>query len=225
MDKLKVALFGDDPARLEEVYDSSRRARIAGIADLHPRVVSSASFDDEAAALADVRALFCTWGMPALSVAQIARLPRLEALFYAAGSVRGFAPAFLERGVRVSSAWDANAVPVAEFAFSQIVLSCKGFFRNTREVRALQGARGKGAFSGPGCYGETVALLGAGRVARRLLVDARAPGSQGDGLRSLPRCRRGRAARRREGVRSKRPSGAGTWSRTTCPTCPRRPAR
>ena len=169
MEKLKVAFLGDDAGRISEVYDAPRQDRIAGMASLHPRVLSSATFDAEAAALADVRALFCTWGTPALQAQQIARLPRLQALFYAAGSVRGFARPFLERGVRVSSAWDANAAPVAEFAFSQIVLSCKGYFRNARDVRAGGGAAGSRAFSGRGCYGETVALLGAGRVARRLI--------------------------------------------------------
>ncbi len=169
MKKLKVAFFGDDPDRLDEVYGAARRQRIAEIASVHPRVVTSGSFASEAAELADVEALFCTWGMPALSPEQLAQLPALRALFYAAGSVQAFARPFLERGIRVSSAAAANAVPVAEFAFSQIVLSCKGFFRNTREVRAGAGAQGKRLFSGPGCYGETVALLGAGLVARRLI--------------------------------------------------------
>lgn len=169
MEKLRVAFFGNDAERLHEVYDPARRARIAEIASLFPHVVTSASFASQASALADVQAVFSTWGMPELGPQQIAALRSLKALFYAAGSVRGFARPFLERGIRVSSAWDANAVPVAEFAFSQIVLSCKGFFRNSRQLAADRGAHGKRAFSGPGCYGETVALLGAGRVARRLI--------------------------------------------------------
>ncbi len=169
MERRRVALFGDDPERLEAVFDRERRDRIAGIADLHPRVITGASFASESAALAGVRAVFSTWGMPLLSAPQIAQLTSLEAVFYAAGSVRGFARPLLERGIKVSSAWAANAVPVAELALSQIILSCKGWFRNTREARERGGRGGGPPFSGPGCYGETVSLLGAGKVARRLL--------------------------------------------------------
>ena len=71
--------------------------------------------------------------MPALSEAEIAEyLPNLRAVFYGAGSVQYFARPFLSRGVRVFSAWAANAVPVAEYAVAQIVLSGKGFYQAVR---------------------------------------------------------------------------------------------
>ena len=39
--------------------------------------------------------------------------PNLKSIFYAAGTVQFFARPFLNRGVRIFSAWAANAVPVA----------------------------------------------------------------------------------------------------------------
>lgn len=78
---------------------------------------------------ADADCLFSTWGMPALAEEEIARFfPKLKAVFYAAGTVQGFARPFLNRGIRIFSAWGANAVPVAEFTVSQILLANKGFF-------------------------------------------------------------------------------------------------
>src|SRR5690348_1577068 len=55
------------------------------------------------------------WGTPPFDAAIVARLPRLRLLAYAAGTVKAtVTPALWDRGVRVSSAADANAVPVAE---------------------------------------------------------------------------------------------------------------
>ena len=77
---------------------------------------------------ADADCLFSTWGMPALAEEEIARFfPKLKAVFYAAGTVQGFARPFLNRGIRIFSAWGASAVPVAEFTVSQILLANKGF--------------------------------------------------------------------------------------------------
>ena len=61
-----------------------------------------------------------------------------------------------------------NAVAVAEFCLAQIILSNKGYFRNTLMCREPQTAHQSIAHTGPGNYGETVALLGYGAIARQL---------------------------------------------------------
>jgi len=142
----------------ETLFDAPRRERIRALAHVGEPVPP-----DQWERLApDTEVLFTTWGMPCLTPEQLDRLPKLRAVFYAAGSVQGFARPLLERGITVVSAWQANAVPVAEFTLSLILLSNKGFFRNVRECAAL----GRDAYRGPGNYGETVALLGLGAVGR-----------------------------------------------------------
>ena len=42
-------------------------------------------------------------------------------------SVQSFARPYLRRGIRVFSAWAANAIPVAEYTTAQILLANKGF--------------------------------------------------------------------------------------------------
>jgi len=86
--------------------------------------------------------------------------------------VQAFARPFLERGITVVSAWAANAVPVAEFTLAQILLATKGYFANTRQVRAP--ADWRSAYRGPGNYGETVAILGLGMISR-LVIDLLKP--------------------------------------------------
>lgn len=164
----KAAFLCNSEANLARVYGKGRRETIAALTDLYPVTVSETNFADHAGALRQTEVIFSTWGMPALSAEEIARLPELKAVFYAAGSVQGFARPFLEAGITVMSAWGANGVPVAEFALAQILLSCKGYFQNTRDCRDPEKRRGK-AYRGPGIFDETVALLGAGMIGRMVI--------------------------------------------------------
>ncbi|MBO7741799.1 MAG: hypothetical protein J6S21_04520, partial [Victivallales bacterium] len=146
------------------VYNEGQRSRAAEIADFMPGVYGEA--DILGGKLAEVEVIFSTWGMPALNGAMMDAMPSLRAVFYAAGATEAFAPACFERGVKVFSAWNANAVPVAEFCLAEILLALKGYYRY---VRTLTGPEefnhGK---TGPGIYGETVALIGDGAISRKL---------------------------------------------------------
>lgn len=113
----------------------------------------------------DVEAIFTTWGMERFSQEEIGRLfPSLRYVFYAAGSVRHFAKEFLDSGVRVFSAWQANAIPVAEYVFSQIVLSCKGMFRSGRYGKRARNRAHRFAVNSGGSYLARVGLVGAGAI-------------------------------------------------------------
>jgi len=78
------------------------------------------------AILEDVEVIFSTWGMPALETPLLDRLPNLKAVFYAAGSVKGFVTdESWRRGIRIFSAASVNAIPVAEFTLGRILLGLK----------------------------------------------------------------------------------------------------
>jgi len=172
--KVKAAFFNrsgssHDGDMIDYVYGRGRRKQVADMTDMYPDVIHDGNLVEHAARLADLQVIFTTWGMPSLTPDQLACLPSLQVVFYAAGSVKRFAPPFLKRGVIVSSAWAANAVSVAEFCLGQILLACKGYFRNTRDCHAAAGAGRRAAFRGPGTYGEKVAIVGAGQVGRTLV--------------------------------------------------------
>lgn len=165
----RVAIFsnhGPHSPELSRIFDSSFKTRLAANAQLFPHVLTKENFDEFAPQLREVEAIFSTWGMWDLSTAQLELLPNLKALFYAAGSVRHFAPALLTRGIIVTSSWQANAVPVAEWTLAHILLANKGAFRNEREYRSRADHN---AFRGRGNYGATVSLLGAGQIGRRVI--------------------------------------------------------
>ena len=166
--KRKAAFLCDRPEAVERVYAQGRRERISEIADLYPAVIGAANLDEHAPQLGGVEAVFSTWGMPPLSDEQLDELPSLKAVFYAAGSVKRFAEPLLRRGIIVVSAWAANGIPVAEFTLAQILLANKGYFRNVRQCATPEGRRAV-TKDGPGNFGETVAILGAGVIGRRLI--------------------------------------------------------
>lgn len=152
----------------EYVYGEQRIDAIRQISDLYPERITTANSGSHQAALREAEAIFSCWGMPPLTPAQLDEMPNLQAVFYASGSVKGFAGPFLDRGIVVCSAVEANAIPVAEFCLAQILLSCKAAFRNSRQCR--QGPWVETAMpSGTGAYGETIAILGLGAISRYLL--------------------------------------------------------
>ncbi len=166
--QLKKAAFFGESTQIARVYKQGRREQVAAATELYPHIVTGADFVTHVSHLQDLEVIFSTWGMPPLTEGQIAQLPRLRAVFYAAGSVQGFARAFLERNVLVVSAWAANAVPVAEFTLAQILLAGKGYFANTREYVSPESR--STAYLGPGNFGETVALLGCGQIGRAVIA-------------------------------------------------------
>jgi phosphoglycerate dehydrogenase-like enzyme len=145
------------------VYGRHRMKRIEESADLVPGIISTKTINR----LQECEVIFSTWGMPVLNVSQVEAMPRLRAVFYAAGSAKYFAEPFLKRGVKVVSAWAENAKPTAAFALGQVLLSCKGYFRNARDYREAKD--GVWNIVKDGIYGCKVGIIGAGKVGRRLI--------------------------------------------------------
>ena len=163
-----AAFFSDDAFQIDRVFGEGRKEWLLTELDFFPEIVTSANFTRHLPALQQVEFVFSTWGMLQLSEEQIAQLPALKAVFYAAGSVQNFARPFLNRGVKVVSGWGANAVPVAEFTLAQIILAAKGYFMAERACRT---SAVRNTFSNhyPGLFGTTVALLGVGMVGTKVI--------------------------------------------------------
>ncbi|MDP6822383.1 MAG: NAD(P)-dependent oxidoreductase [Dehalococcoidia bacterium] len=163
----KSALFYDYPPADGDVFGLGRRERIAGITDLYPDVVTGGNFGDHAAGLFDVEVIFATWGMPRFTDHHFSRMPGLKAVFYAAGNVKAFAAPLIQREITLVSAWGINAIPVSEMCLSQILLSLRGYFRAARRYREIKTHEAK-VFPRTGIFGETVGLIGLGKIGTRL---------------------------------------------------------
>ena len=162
---MKAIFLCDSPKQLREVYTETA-PRLYEIAQLGEHIFSGEELLSGEADLGDVEYIFSTWGMPALSKEEIqTHLPSLRCVFYAAGTVQKFARPFLECGVKVFSAWAANAVPVAEYTLAQIILANKGFFVHSRTMKKGDIPTCKAMKRAyPGNYGERVGLIGVGMI-------------------------------------------------------------
>lgn len=152
----KAVFANESDALVSKVYGGQVEQRLRQHPKLEflPFLLTKDSLIQQADALSQLEIIFSTWGMPAFTREEIREyLPRLKAVFYAAGSVQYFAKPFMEEGVRVFSAWQANGIPVAEMTVSQILLANKGYFQGMRRF-GLQGHRAASCYcqSFPGTY-------------------------------------------------------------------------
>ncbi|MFJ8789827.1 hydroxyacid dehydrogenase [Streptomyces sp. NPDC102462] len=120
------------------VLDPAALAALGAICDLAgPPALDDLSTPRARSVLADVDLLVTGWGCPPLDTAVLAAAPRLRAVVHTAGSVRGHVTeACWERGIEVSSAATANALPVAEYTLGMILLSGKRVLERARDYRA-----------------------------------------------------------------------------------------
>jgi phosphoglycerate dehydrogenase-like enzyme len=168
MTKKKAALFYDYPLTDGEVFGQGRREKIAALTDLYAHVINAGNFDVHADKLADIEVIFGTWGIPEFSEHHYARMPKLKAVFYAAGNVKKIAQSLLDRNVLLMSAWGVNAIPVAEMCLSQMLLSLRGYFRAVRNYRQTRTHDAK-VFDRPGAMDETIGLIGLGHIGTRVV--------------------------------------------------------
>ena len=145
-------------------------ARLTRVADCAPDLVVTDFGTTPSEALARADVLLTSWGCPRVDAAVLDRMPRLRLVAHAAGTVKGhLEPVCWERGIQVTTAAAANAVPVVEFALAQILLAGKD----------VLGAAARYAAGTPrpphehaplvGNYGRVVGIIGASTIGRGVL--------------------------------------------------------
>lgn len=149
------------------VYPESTLNKLEQIAGLDSSfVIDQNNWKSYADQMREADMIFSTWGMPVFIEEEIREyLPKLKAVYYGAGSVQDFAKPFLNCGVRIFSAWAANAVPVAEYAVAQIILANTGYFQACayHSCGDTEHSYPYGHLF-PGNYGCKVGILGAGQI-------------------------------------------------------------
>ncbi|WP_420000650.1 hydroxyacid dehydrogenase [Streptomyces boninensis] len=156
----------------EAVLTPESRAALAAVCDLHQGpVLDDFTTPYARSVLRDTELLITGWGCPRLDAAALAAAPRLRAAVHTAGSVRGhITDACWERGIEVSSAAAANALPVAEYTVSMILLSGKQVLERARDFKAARSAGSPYAVpQSVGNYRRTIGILSASLIGRRTI--------------------------------------------------------
>ena len=146
------------------LFDEPRMRRLRSLS-----TAASLRLDD--GSTGDTEILLTSWGAPRLDAEVLDRMPALRAVVHAAGSVQDLVSEELwDRGIVVTSAADANAVPVAEFAFASIVLAFKRAFTHVRnQERESLGWGDLVTSPAYGSLGRTVGIVGFSRIGRRVV--------------------------------------------------------
>lgn len=161
------ALFLVEPWLRDLVFDDPLRERLGrALRFLTPPLAAENHATIDRAVREKVEVIVASWGMPQLNQEFLERYPALRAVFFAGGSVRAFVtPESWARGVRVVTAAGANAIPVAEYIFAQVVLCLKQAWPQANAVRQQRGYRHH-VHQPPGAYRSTVGLIALGHVGR-----------------------------------------------------------
>ncbi|MGI5868957.1 MAG: hydroxyacid dehydrogenase [Kiritimatiellia bacterium] len=160
----KIAALVLDKGSAQRIYGPEQLAAIRELAELRDGVLTREALAEAPALLEGVQLMFSGWGAPLLDAKLLAAAPRLEAVFYGAGSIRYMlTPEFWARGIVITSSWQANAVPVAEFVEALVILSLKRFWESSRGCTSPAGFRHPKAI---GAYGASVGLVSLGMVGK-----------------------------------------------------------
>src|SRR5581483_5783104 len=164
--KKPKALFLLDAASRELIYGPEEQGYLRAHADFYTPPQTRESLRENLDTLADAEVIFSGWGAPMMDEGFLSAAPNLKAVFYGAGTI-GYctSPAFWEREIVISSAYAANARPVAEYTLATVLLSLKNFWRFEAGVKRGEGW-GDHTRRVIGAYHSTVALIGCGIIAR-----------------------------------------------------------
>ncbi|MBQ9745006.1 MAG: hydroxyacid dehydrogenase [Clostridia bacterium] len=169
---MKAIFLANNKGNIDYVYAEENINRVASLCDIEKdKVYTEEEILANPEPFKDVEYIFSTWSMPGGGeIKLIDYLPNVKALFYAAGSVRYFANEYFEKGVRIFSAYAANAIPVAEFTVGQILLASKGYFQSSALAKSGDYKKASEvSLARVGNYGANIGIIGAGMIGRKVI--------------------------------------------------------
>jgi phosphoglycerate dehydrogenase-like enzyme len=150
---------------LDNVYGPEERKEISTLIDIYAPPQSATSLAENPTLLQEAEVLLGSWGLPKLTPELLATAPNLKAIFYGAGSIKNFmTEEAWQRGITVSSAYAANAIPVSEYVLSQIFFCLKHGWQAALKIK--QTGISKRNSTVPGSYKSTVGLISLGMIGR-----------------------------------------------------------
>ena len=168
---MKAIFLANNKGNIDYVYGQRNIDEIATLVDLDREVYCEEDIVASPEKFKDVEIIFSTWSMPGGGELKLTEyFPKAKMLFYGAGSIKYFADEYFEKGIRITSAYAANAIPVAEFSVGQILLANKGFFQSAlvaKQKKHEQANKIAGAHAGN--YEAKIGIVGAGMIGKKVI--------------------------------------------------------
>ena len=162
-----------DPALVPFVFGDDERARLAEMLEID--MTDAATSLAGIPAPSEVELLITGWGVPVIDRDGLDAFPALRAIVHWGGGIGFLDEAASARGIRISSARAANAVPVAEFTQAMITLAAKDAFWLSRQYCAEQRFIDREATAPrAGLFRTTVGIVGASTIGTMVIEKLRA---------------------------------------------------
>lgn len=168
---MKKALFILSDFMFEKCYDEDTLAKIHANFDVIGENITEENYKNNFDLFSEVEVIFSGMDSIEYSKELMEASPNLEAIFYAAGSMRSIlSQEVWDRGIVISTANAANAVPVAEFTLSQILFTLKDGWKFVRQTRQNLGKpEDINVHETLGNYKQTVGIISASQIGRKTI--------------------------------------------------------
>jgi phosphoglycerate dehydrogenase-like enzyme len=154
---------------LDRVYGPQERAAIAERLDISDPLITRENWREHRDWLQECEVIVSSWFGAVLDEELLAAMPNLKVYFYGAGTIKGLmTSAAWDRGIRITSAAAANAVPVAEFCLAQILFSLKHGWKYMQLAKADSPHWWQTNKPVPGNYRSKVGIISLGQISRKL---------------------------------------------------------
>lgn len=151
------------------VYPRDVREEIETLADIYAPPLSREEVNANPAILKEADVIFSGWSGPKLDRDFLEAAPNLNAFFYGAGTVKPMiTDAVWERGLTITAAGKANAVPVVEYTLSQILFALKDGWNFVKNVRNTKQYPRKPFYHVQGAFGSTVGIISLSTIGRKV---------------------------------------------------------
>lgn len=168
---LNVAL-AMGPGVAPRIFSARRLESLnAGLRLLSPEPMEDFTSSRSLELLAETDILITGWNCPTVDAAVLDAAPRLSHILHAGGTVKHHVDgACWTRGIQVSTAADANAIPVAEYALAMILLANKRVLQIARTLHTGKtSVEPDELFPDMGNYGKRVGIIGASKIGRHVI--------------------------------------------------------
>lgn len=172
MNERPVIVLAMVPLFTDSMLNEAHFARLESLGEIEDREPLMTFADARAEMLLGRAEILLTgWGCPAVDEQVLDQAPRLRAIVHAAGTVKlHLTPACWERGIRITGAAAANALPVAEYTLAAILFANKKVFRLQRAYRESRCFQFWPQIApGLGNFRKVVGIVGASYIGRRVI--------------------------------------------------------
>ena len=167
---MKSSLFLLDLNFISQVYSKDTILEIKKLTNLLSEPFPVKKYHNYLDVLKETEIVFSGWGGPTFNKELLDLMPKLEVVFYAAGSIKKIvSDDFFNRQIKITTANQVNALPVAQFTVACIVFGLKKAHQYQLEIKKMQVYPNPSQLVNLGVYEKTIGLVSFGAISKEVV--------------------------------------------------------